>query len=148
MMQDNKDEIFKAFIVAIIQQTEPLPAAVQSEFNKTGATFTTKDIRKLAKLHPPLQKSYQETRTWQTTHSGIRNKGKMVRPNSALEKEKTMNAEIDNTSSSISNLQSLPEIIEQIEQKVSSNKLTELIATIFSASDSIQAAQSFVLPLL
>ena len=147
-MEDNKDEIVKAFIVAIIRQTEPLPAAVQSEFNKIGAAFTTIDILKLAKLHPPLQKSYQETRTWQTTHSSIRNKGKGVRPNSASEKQNTMNTELDNTSSSISNLQSLPEIIEQIEQKVSSNQLTELISKIFSASDSIQAAQSFVLPLL
>lgn len=34
IMNDTQDEIFQAFIVAIFQQTEPLPADVQSEFNQ------------------------------------------------------------------------------------------------------------------
>lgn len=53
-MNDTQDEIFKAFIVALLQQTEPLPAAVQSECNKIGENFTIIDIERLAKSHPPL----------------------------------------------------------------------------------------------
>ena len=43
-MNETQDEIFQAFIVALVQQTEPLPADVQSEFNKTDETCTVTDI--------------------------------------------------------------------------------------------------------
>ena len=147
-MTDTDAEIAKAFIAALMLQTEPLSVEVQSALNTIGQTFEIEQLHNIAEDNASLRSFYQKATDWQTTHSSQRNKGKMVRPNSASEKQNTMNTELDNTSSSISNLQSLPEIIEQIEQKVSSNQLTELISKIFSASDSIQAAQSFVLPLL
>lgn len=147
-MTDTDAEIAKAFIAALMLQTEPLSVEVQSALNKIGQTFEIEKLHNIAEDNASLRSFYQEATDWQTTHSNQRNKGKLARPNAASEQENTMNTELDNTSSSISNLQSLPEIIEQIEQKVSSNQLSELIATIFSASDSIQAAQSFVLPLL
>ena len=147
-MTDTDAEIAKAFIAALMLQTEPLSVEVQSALNTIGQTFEIEQLHNIAEDNASLRSFYQKATDWQTTHSSQRNKGKMVRPNSASEKQNTMNTELDNTSSSISNLQSLPDIIEQIEQKVSSNQLTELISKIFSASDSIQAAQSFVLPLL
>ncbi len=147
-MTDTDAEIAKAFIAALMLQTEPLSVEVQSALNTIGQTFEIEKLHNIAEDNTYMRAFYQEAIDWQTAHSGIRSKGKMVRPNSASEKQNTMNTELDNTSSSISNLQSLPDIIEQIEQKVSSNQLTELIGKIFSASDSRQAAQSFVLPLL
>ena len=147
-MTDTDAEIAKAFIAALMLQTEPLSVEVQSALNTIGQTFEIEQLHNIAENNASLRSFYQKATDWQTSHSSIRNKGKGVRPNSASEKQNTMNTELDNTSSSISNLQSLPDIIEQIEQKVSSNQLTELISKIFSASDSIQAAQSFVLPLL
>ena len=147
-MTDTDAEIAKAFIAALMLQTEPLSVEVQSALNTIGQTFEIEQLHNIAEDNASLRSFYQKATDWQTTHSSQRNKGKGVRPNSEPEKQNTMNTELDNTSSSISNLQSLPDIIEQIEQKVSSNQLTELISKIFSASDSIQAAQSFVLPLL
>ncbi|MCC3422302.1 MAG: hypothetical protein JGK28_31640, partial [Microcoleus sp. PH2017_07_MST_O_A] len=59
MMKNNNDDIFTAFIGAVLQQTEPLPAPVQLEFNKIDEAFTIIDIERLAELHPPLLAAYE-----------------------------------------------------------------------------------------
>ncbi|MEG4318152.1 MULTISPECIES: hypothetical protein [unclassified Microcoleus] len=58
-MKDTQNEILKAFFVALYQQTEPLPAHVQLEFNKTAKNFKISDILRLKELHPPLLAAYE-----------------------------------------------------------------------------------------
>ncbi|MCC3452068.1 MAG: hypothetical protein JGK24_23180 [Microcoleus sp. PH2017_29_MFU_D_A] len=86
MMKNNNDDIFTAFIGAVLQQTEPLPAPVQLEFNKIDEAFTIIDIERLAELHPPLLAAYEETHNWLMYHSNERSKGLDVLPDSESEK--------------------------------------------------------------
>ena len=145
-MNDTQDEIFKAFIVALLQQTEPLPAAVQSECNKIGETFTIIDIERLAKSHPPLLAAYNEADGWLVNHSSQRSKG--PRQNAESEINNTTNTEIDNTSSDISDLTNLPEIIKKIEAKVQPRGCGELLTKIWQAKDSVKASRDTILSLI
>jgi len=144
-MNDTQDEIFKAFIVALLQQTEPLPAAVQSECNKIGENFTIIDIERLAKSHPPLLAAYNEADGWLVNHSSQRNKGLDVLPNAELENNNTTTTETDNTSSDISDLTNLPEIIKKIEAKVQPRGFREFLRKLLQAGDSVQASRDTIL---
>ena len=144
-MKNNKDDIFTAFIGAVLQQTEPLPAAVQSEFNKIDETFTIVDIERLVELHPPLLAAYEETHNWLMYHSNERSKGLDVLPDSEFEKENTTNPEISNVASDISDLTNLPKIIEKIDTKVKPRGLRKILGKIFQAGDSVQASRDIIL---
>ena len=144
-MKNNKDDIFTAFIGAVLQQTEPLPAAVQSEFNKIDETFTTIDIERLVELHPPLLAAYEETHNWLMYHSNERSLGLDVLPDSEFEKENTTNPEISNVASDISDLTNLPKIIEQIDTKVKPRGLRQFLGKILQAGDSVQASRDTIL---
>jgi hypothetical protein len=144
-MKDTQDEIFKAFIVALVQQTEPLPAAVQYECNKIGETFTTIDIARLAELHPSLLASYEEADIWLANHSNERNKGLDILPNAESENNNTTNTETDNTASDIRDLPDLPKILNQIEAKVQPRGLREFLIKILQAGDSVQASRDRIL---
>ena len=142
-MNDTQDEIFQAFIVALFQQTEPLPADVQSEFNKTDETCTINDILRLTKLHPPLLAAYQKNRVWLKNHSSQRSKGPL--PNAESEINNTTNTEIDNTSSDISDLPDLPEIIKKIKEKTQSRGFKAFLIKILHAGDSVQASRDTIM---
>ena len=142
-MKDTQDEIFQAFIVALLQQTEPLPADVQSEFNKTDETCTVTDILRLTKLHPPLLAAYQKNRVWLQNHSSKRNTGPL--PNAESEINKTTNTEIDNTSSDISDLPDLREIIKKTEEKIPPRGFKAFLIKILHAGDSVQANRDTIL---
>jgi hypothetical protein len=142
-MKDTQNEIFKAFIVALLQQTEPLPVAVQSECNKIDQTLTIIDIERLAELHPPLLVAYEKAYGWLVTHSGQRSKG--PRPNAEFEINNTTNTETDNTASDISDLPDLPKILNQIETKVQPRGLREFLIKILQAGDSVQASRDRIL---
>ncbi len=144
-MQHNKDDIFTAFIGAVLQQTEPLPAAVQSEFNKIDETFTIIDIERLAKLHPPLLAAYKDTHNWLINHSNERSLGLDVLPDSEFEKENTTNPEISNVASDISDLTNLPKIINEIDTKVKPRGLRKILGKILQAGDSVQASRDTIL---
>lgn len=144
-MKNNKDDIFTAFIGAVLQQTEPLPAAVQSEFNKIDETFTIIDIERLAELHPPLLAAYEKTHNWLIYHSSERSKGLDVLPDSEFEKENTTNPEISNVASDISDLTNLPKIIQQIDTKVKPRGLRQFLGKILQAGDSVQASRDTIL---
>jgi hypothetical protein len=141
-MNDTQDEIFKAFIVALLQQTEPLPAAVQSECNKIGETFTIIDIDRLAKSHPPLLAAYNEADGWLVNHSSQRSKG--PRQNAESEINNTTNTEIDNTSSDI-DLPDLPELLDKIDSKIEPCGWKKLLGKILKAKDSVQASRDTIL---
>jgi hypothetical protein len=142
-MNDTQDEIFKAFIVALVQQTEPLPVTVQSECNKIDETLTIIDIERLAELHPPLLVAYEKAYGWLVTHSSQRSKGPL--PNAESEINNTTNTEIDNTSSDISDLKNLPEIIKKIEEKVQPGGLRGFLRKILQARDSVKASRDTIL---
>lgn len=142
-MNNTQDEIFQAFIVALYQQTEPLPADVQSEFNKTDETCTINDILRLTKLHPPLLAAYQKNRVWLKNHSSQRSKGPL--PNAESEINNTTNTEIDNTSSDISDLPDLREIINKIEEKTQPRGFKAFLIKILHAGDSVQANRDTIL---
>lgn len=142
-MSDTQDEIFQAFIVALYQQTEPLPADVQSEFNKTDETCTINDILRLTKLHPPLLAAYQKNRVWLKNHSSQRSKG--PRQNAESEINNTTNTEIDNTSSDINDLPNLPELLDKIDSKIEPRGWKKLLRKILKAKDSVQASRDTIL---
>ncbi|MEG4409026.1 hypothetical protein [Microcoleus sp. MON2_D5] len=144
-MNDTQDEIFKAFIVALLQQTEPLPAAVQSECNKIGENFTIIDIERLAKSHPPLLVAYNEADGWLVNHSSQRSKGLDFVPNAEFENNNTTTTETDNTSSDISDLTNLPEILKKIEAKVQPRGFREFLRKLLQAKDSVQASRDTIL---
>ncbi|MEG3880621.1 hypothetical protein QT972_24985 [Microcoleus sp. herbarium7] len=144
-MKDSQDEIFKAFIVALVQQTEPLPAAVQSEFNKIDETFTTIDIDRLTKLHPPLLVAYEEADIWLANHSNERSKGLDCVPDAEFENNNTTNIETDNSASDISDLTDLPKILTQIEAKIPPRGFQAFLGKILQAKDSVQASRDTIL---
>ncbi|TAE37458.1 MAG: hypothetical protein EAZ90_26540 [Oscillatoriales cyanobacterium] len=144
-MKNNNDDIFTAFIGAVLQQTEPLPAPVQLEFNKIDEAFTIIDIERLAELHPPLLAAYEETHNWLMYHSNERSKGLDVLPDSESEKENTTNPEISNAASDISDLTNLPKIINEIDTKVKPRGLKKILGKILQAGDSVQASRDTIL---
>ncbi len=144
-MKDTQNEIFKAFIIALVQQTEPLPAAVQSECNKIGETFTIIDIDRLTKLHPPLLVAYAKADTWLANDSSQRSKGLDVVPDAEFENNNTTNIETDNSASDISDLTNLPEIIKKIEEKIEPRGFGGFLRKILEAGDSVQASRDTIL---
>lgn len=144
-MKDTQDEIFKAFIVALVTQTEPLPAAVQSECNKIGETFTTIDIDRLTKLHPPLLVAYNKADNWLVNHSNECLAGLDVVPDAEFEINNTTNIETDNSASDISDLTSLPEILKKIEEKIESRGFGGFLRKILQAKDSVKASRDTIL---
>ena len=146
-MKDTQNEIFKAFIVALLQQTEPLPVTVQSECNKIDETLTIIDIERLAELHPPLLVAYEKAYGWLVTHSNERSKGLDVVPDAESENNNTTN-QIDNIFSDISDLPDLPEIIKKIEAKVQPRGLGGFLRKILQARDSVQASRDTILLLI
>jgi len=147
-MNDTQDEIFQAFIVALYQQTEPLPADVQSEFNKTDETCTINDILRLTKLHPPLLEAYQKNRVWLKNHSSQRSKG--FPPNAESEINNTTSTETPNTARDNSDLTKLnsPEILDQINSKIEPRGWNKLLGKISKAKDSVQASRDTILSLI
>lgn len=142
-MKDTQDEIFKAFIVALVQQTEPLPVTVQSECNKIDETLTIIDIERLAELHPPLLVAYEKAYGWLVTHSSQRSKGPL--PNAEFEINNTTNTEIENSARDISDLTNLPEIIKKIEEKIERRGFGEFLRKLLQAGDSVQASRDTIL---
>ncbi|MFB8795163.1 MAG: hypothetical protein U7126_13295 [Microcoleus sp.] len=144
-MKDTQDEIFQAFIVAIFQQTEPLPADVQSEFNQTDENCTVTDILRLTKLHPPLLAAYQKNRVWLKNHSNECLAGLDCVPDAEFEINNTTNIETDNSASDISDLTDLPKILTQIESKIQSRGFKAFLGKILQAKDSVRASRDTIL---
>jgi hypothetical protein len=147
-MNDTQDEIFQAFIVGLYQQTEPLPADVQSEFNKTDETCTINDILRLTKLHPPLLEAYQKNRVWLKHHSSQRSKG--FPPNAESEINNTTSTEIPNTARDNSDLTklNLPELLDKMESEIEPGGWKKLSGKIVKAKDSVQASLDTILSLI
>ena len=146
-MNDTQNEIFKAFIVALVKQTEPLPATVQSEFNKIGETLTIIDIERLAELHPPLLAAYEEADIWLVDHSNECLAGLDCVPNAESEKNNTTSNETPNNARENSDLTklNLPEILDKMESKIEPRRFREFLGKILKAKDSVQASRDTIL---
>jgi hypothetical protein len=142
-MKDTQNEILAAFFLALYQQTEPLPANVQLEFNKTDENFKISDIIRLKELYPPLLAAYQKNYSSLKNHSSQRSKG--PRPKAESEINNTTNTEIDNTSSDISDLPDLPELLDKIDSKIEPRGWKKLLGKILKAKDSVQASRDTIL---
>lgn len=144
-MSDTDDDIFKAFIAALVKQAASLPAEVQLEFNKIGETFTIIDIQRLAELYPPLLAAYNEADVWLVTHSGQRNKGLDILPNPEFETNNSSNTDIENIYSNTSDLTDLQEILDKIDAKVQRRGFKAFLTKILQAKDSVKASRDTIL---
>ena len=136
-MKDTQNEILEAFFLALYQQTEPLPANVQLEFNKTDENFKISDILRLKELHPPLLAAYTKNYSFLRNHSSQRSKGLERKPNHTAEKNNNINYEIENSAGSNDDLPDVSKIIAQIDK-------TEIL----QAVDSVQAIKDKILSLM
>ena len=136
-MKDTQNEILEAFFLALYQQTEPLPANVQLEFNKTNKNFKISDILRLKELHPPLLAAYKENYSFLKSHSSQRSKGLERKPNHTAEKNNNINYEIENSAGSNDDLPDVSKIIAQIDK-------TEIL----QAVDSVQAIKDKISSLM
>ncbi len=147
-MKDTEADILKAFIAALTQQKEPLPTDVQKELNSLSETLNTDELDIIAKKYPPLLDSYEKAHSLLVEKSNTLRKGKDFVPDSSSEKDRTSNTEIDNASSDIHDLKSLPEILAKIEERLNNNEnLATLSSEIFNAPDAVQSAQD-IFPLI
>jgi hypothetical protein len=137
------DDIFQAFTVALLQQTEPLPATVQSECNKIDETLTIIDIERLAELHPPLLAAYEKAHGWLVTHSGQLRKGPL--PNPKFENNNSANTETPNIASDNRDLIDFSEILNLIDKKAQPRGLKAVLRNILQAVDSVQASRDTIL---
>ncbi|MEP6488749.1 hypothetical protein NDI43_22725 [Microcoleus vaginatus GB2-A3] len=127
-MKDTKNEILEAFFLALYQQTEPLPANIQLEFNKIDENFKISDLLRLKELYPPLLAAYTKNYSSLKNHSSQRSKGLSRKPNYQPENNNNINTEIHNSAGDISDLPDVLKIIDQIDKR-----------EIFQAVDSVQA---------
>ncbi|MEG4275641.1 MULTISPECIES: hypothetical protein [unclassified Microcoleus] len=141
-----EDHDIIAFILAVLQQTEQLPAPVQSEFNKISENFTIADIERLAELHPSLLTAYEYADDC-LMNGDNRSKKSEALPDES-EEDNPSNTELSNSirSGDTSDRKNLKQIINlTVEAKV---KPRELLEEILEASDSVQAAKDKILSLI
>lgn len=141
-----EDHDIIAFILAILQQTEQLPAPVQSEFNKISENFTIADIERLAELHPSLLAAYEYADDC-LMNGDNRSKKSEALPDES-EEDNPSNTELSNIirSGDIIGRKNLKQIINTtVEAKV---KPRELLEEILKAGDSVQATKDRILSLI
>ncbi|MGL5059763.1 MAG: hypothetical protein ACRC62_07245 [Microcoleus sp.] len=145
IMKDTQNDIFTAFIVALLQQTEPLPLEVQSEFNKIDETYPVTHILRLTKLHSPLLAAYKNNRVWLTRHRKQHDPKTML--NSEFENPNiTINA-IEPAASNIGDLTNLLESIDSIDTEVKPRGLRSILENILQSQDSVRASRDTILRL-
>lgn len=142
-----EDHGITAFILAVLQQTEQLPAPVQSEFNKINENFTIEDIETLVELHPSLLAAYEYADDCLMNGGNGRSKRSEAWPDES-EEDNTDNTELSNMirGGDISDRNNLNQISTTIvEAKV---KPRELLEEILKAGDSVQATKDRILSLI
>lgn len=137
-----EDHDIIAFIIAVLQQTEQLPAPVQSEFNKISQNFTIADIERLVELHPSLLATYEYA---SDCLMGDRSKKSEALPDES-EEDNPSNTELVNIirSGDISDRKKLNQIINTMEAKVKPGELKEFLKEILKAGDSVQATKKIL----
>lgn len=122
-MQDVQDEIFQAFIMALCQQVENLPSAVQQECNKIGKNLTVIKTKKLANLHHPLLATEEEASVWSRIRSNKNTSDQIAR-----DLRNVPNKELN--------------LAEKIELQVQRGEFKQCLIELLQAEDSVQAAKT------
>ncbi|MCT7964305.1 hypothetical protein NG791_26865 [Laspinema sp. D1] len=139
-MKDSDAIIVKAFLAALAQLSEPLPAPLQQQLQTISETERFTQLVLLARGYEPLKLAYQQANTQFIEQGNQHRKGLEFLPDSNLEEQNFDNSELDNASSDVSGLNSLPQIIAKIEQKWS----TQEVSQILESPDPVEAVQTWI----
>lgn len=145
-MNDQQANIFKAFIAALTQLNDPLPPQVQQQLKTIAQTGEISRLSGVAKQHKPLEIAYKQARNWLVEHSNQQRKGLDFLPDATWEKENPDNTEIDNASGDISDLPSLPDVLQTIKEQFDKETLETNISRLLDTEDSVQSAKRFLYP--
>jgi hypothetical protein len=148
-MKNMENHGITAFILAVLQQTEQLPAPVQLEFNKINENFTIEDIETLVELHPSLLAAYEYADDCLMNGGNGRSKRSDAWKYES-EEDHTAITELGNIIriGDISDRNNLNQIITTIEAKVKPGELKEFLKEILKSGDSVQATKDRILSLI
>ena len=140
-MKDSDVIIVKAFLAALTQLSNPLPDNLQQELQTISKTQKFTQLVLLARKHEPLKLAYQQANTQLTQLGNQQRKGLEFLPDSNLEKQNFDNSELDNASSDVSGLNSLPEIVAKIDKKWSPQEVSQIL----ESPDPVEAVRTWIL---
>ncbi len=134
-MKDTDKLILKAFLVALYQQTSPLPQEIQNKLNTIANSIDTQidELDIIAEEYLPIGNYYQEAYSWFFSDTAERNKSSKFLP------EKPDNDDIDNISIPVSRpLEEMKRGLESIDGEL---ELEQKAIKIMSVKDSVQATK-------
>lgn len=146
--------IVKAFIAALAQLEEPLPAEVQQQIQDIGKTERFARLSLLVKQHKPLEPAYKQARLYLVEHSNQQRKTSHFVPDATAETNNTDNTETDNFSMKTSEFNECEEVLKKIEANLQQDEpaqpwwqtLKEKAKAIFCSKDAQESAKKFVYP--
>jgi hypothetical protein len=141
-MKDSDAIILKAFLAALAQLSEPLPAHLQEQLQTLSETERFTQLSLLARGYKPLKDAYQQANTHFTQKANQQRKGLDILPDADLEECSRDNSEIDNTASDTSKLKSLPEVLEKINERWPGEPDIPFVKQIFKSPNPVQSAQT------
>lgn len=144
-MKDSDAIIVKAFLAALAQLSQPLPAHLQQQLQTLSETERFTQLSLLARGYEPLKEAYKQANTHFTQKGNQQRKGLEILPDSVLEESSRDNSEIDNSSSDTSELKSLPEVLDKINQRWPGQPDISFVKQIFKSPDPVQSAQTLKL---
>ncbi len=144
-MKDSDAIIVKAFLAALAQLSEPLPAHLQQQLQTLSETERFTQLSLLARGYEPLKKAYQQANTHFTQKGNQQRKGLDILPDTDLEEGSRDNSEIDNASSDISELKSLPEVLDKINERWPGQPDITFVKQIFKSPNPVESAQTLKL---
>ncbi len=144
-MKDHEAVTLKAFLFALVQQTDPLAADLQDRLNQIGKNLNENisNLDAIARQNPLFTQPYITARKW-LDPSQERNKGRSFKPNAAGVKDNPESLAIENISqlqdkTPLENLLHLQKL-----EKITDRALEESAKSILESADSVQAAYEFL----
>lgn len=146
--------IVKAFIAALAQLNEPLPAEVQQQIQDIGKTERFSRLSLLAKQHKPLETAYQQARLYLVEHSNQQRKTSHFVPDATAETKNTDSTETDNVSMDTSKCNDCKQVLKAIEANLQTEEpaqpwwqpLKAKAKEILCSQDAQESAKKFVYP--
>ncbi|AFY79876.1 hypothetical protein [Oscillatoria acuminata] len=144
-MKDSDAIIVKAFLAALAQLSEPLPAHLQEELQTLSKTQKFTDLVLFARKHEPLKLAYQQANTQFTEQGNQYRKGLDILPDAYFEKASRDNSEIINVASDSSELNTLPKVLAKINERWPGQPDIQSVKQIFKSPNSVESAKTFLL---
>jgi len=144
-MKDADAIIVKAFLAALAQLSEPLPAPLQKELQTISETEQFTQLYLLTRKDERLKEAYKEANTQFTQQGNQQRKGLDILPDANFENQSRDNSEIDNASSDTSELKSLPEVIAKINEKWPGQPDIQSAKQILGSDNPVQSAKDLFL---